>query len=112
MNTNTKENTKDKKKDYWAERRAYHERRLRQARMRLWFDTCINAAVAFGAIVAIVLLVRGVVRREVDERAAWNEGRWGVSREVAVAMAERGEGKTAREVLSTDYTNFHGLEAR
>jgi len=29
-----------------------------------------------------------------------------------VAMAERGVGKCAREVLSTDYTDFHGLEVR
>jgi len=98
--------------EYWEVRRAELLRAERRRRVAHFVDVIINAVLALlliGAILGICYLAKG---REVRERAAYNEGRWGVDRATALAMAEQGVGKTADEVLSTDYTDFHGWEVR
>ena len=39
-------------------------------------------------------------RRPVEERAAWNEGYYGVDASTALAMAENGIGKTSEDVIA------------
>jgi len=95
--------------DYWAARRAELLRARRRRELAKLVDAVINAVLAILFVASVVGLCY-LAGRETRERASYLEGRYGVDRAEAVAMAERGEGKTAREVLSTDYADFHGLE--
>jgi len=84
-----------------AERRARlaYLRRMWFAKRFAWFVYAVCVALIVGAI---ALLVYVHANQELLERAAYNEGRYGVSREVALAMADAGIGKCARELID-DY---------
>jgi len=84
-----------------AERRARlaHRRRQWFARYLRWFVM----AFAFLAVIAsVVIIVIDHLNHERNERAAYNEGRYGVDRATALAMADNGIGKCARELID-DY---------
>jgi len=84
--------------DWESERRARIAYRRRQwfARYFRWFVM----AFAFLAVIAsVVIIVIDHLNHERNERAAYNEGRYGVDRATSLAMADAGIGKCAREIL-------------
>jgi len=87
--------------DWEAERRARlaHRRRMLFAK---WLWAVVWAVMIVGFIASIALLVWNGINRERFERAAYNEGRYGVDRATALAMADNGIGKCARELID-DY---------
>jgi len=67
---------------------------------RAWeIAECVIVGLIVVAALCLAVLVWINIRQELRERSAYNEGRYGVSREVALVLAERGLGKSADDLI-------------
>jgi len=84
--------------EYWEERRKRLTRARRRAAWREMLATFVYAVLAVAAICGVMWLAYWAANRETFERAAYNEGRYGVSRAEAWQLAKEGVGMTSDEL--------------
>ena len=63
-------------------------------------DTVVRLACFLALLSVAMFLCYREATRETRERAAWNQGYYGVDRESAMKMARLGIGKTVKELIS------------